>query len=335
MISAMYSSISGMNVNQSKLNVIANNVANAGTTAFKSQRATAEDMMSQTKKSASAPSQNLGGTNGQQVGLGAELSGIDTIMETGTLQPTGRPLDMALDGEVFFMTAKGPTVFDTSVSVANHGVTNNTKLTLNYTKDGNFKLDQDGNLLTSDGQRVLGYDATGLATDGVTTVADSMDTAGKCIFVDGRKTYTSNETSLKTLRIPDEVDVNGTMLKVSSFSIEKDGTIKADLSNGSVSVIGQIATCAFKNPEGLMKEGKNKYVSSANSGAAVLRSGVGSANDNSKAYGDVLNNTLEMGNVDLAAQFTDMIVASRAFQACSKGISTSDEILQDIINVKR
>ena len=125
--------------------------------------------------------------------------------------------------------------------------------------------------------------------------------------------------------------------KIRSFSIEKDGIIKAVLDDGSVSALGQIAMSSFKNPEGLKKLGKNLYQNTANSGEPIVRSGIGGLKelDNSDGYGDMLQGMLEMSNVDLAEQFTDMITTTRAFQAAGKMITTGDEILQDIINLKR
>ncbi len=100
---------------------------------------------------------------------------------------------------------------------------------------------------------------------------------------------------------------------------------------------------SFKNPAGLEKMGGNLLKSSPNSGNAIIRAGVIPKSENpddvnpsnEAGYGDMLQGVLEMSNVDLAEQFTEMIVATRSFQANGKSISTGDEILQDIINLKR
>ena len=92
---------------------------------------------------------------------------------------------------------------------------------------------------------------------------------------------------------------------------------------------------SFKNPAGLTKEGKNMYSTSASSGEALYRNIDGATDSNEKGYGDIIQGRLEMSNVDLAEQFTEMIVASRAFQANGKIITTGDEILQDLVNLKR
>lgn len=383
MLKSLYSGISGMKVNQTKLDVVGNNIANVGTTSFKAQRVRFQDMMSQNLKGAMSPSSSLGGTNPQQVGLGVQMGGIDTIDSTGSMQPTGRPLDVAIDGEGYFLVAKGPTVFDDK-TITEDNATNSIKTSGNmdimYSRDGAFSLDSEGNLLTSDGYRVLGYSLCNadaaygnsntlkgaksgsiIAADTTAIGTGSTDAkAGDLMYVDAKQPVFavssgedidnsgSGTAALRTLRIPDAVidPTTGEKLRIQTFSIEKDGVIKAVLSGGKVAAIGQIATASFKNPGALESLGKNLYTQSVNSGDANLRSWSGSTDiaknvaatkitDNGNAYGDMLQNTLEMSNVDLAEQFTDMIVASRAFQANSKTITTGDEILQDIINIKR
>lgn len=170
------------------------------------------------------------------------------------------------------------------------------------------------------------------------TPVESMNSDGSINFVDGTKNLKSYDGQLKTLKIPDKVKIPGTdtELRVKTYTIDKNGIINGVLEDGRVAALGQIAMASFKNPEGLTKLGGNLYSSSVNSGEAVIKSGVGTLNDdNSKGYGDNLQGMLEMSNVDLAEQFTDMITSSRAFQAAGKMITTGDEILQDIINLKR
>jgi flagellar hook protein FlgE len=386
MLRSLYSGISGMRVNQTKLDVLGNNVANVGTTAFKSSRARFQDMLSQNINSALAPSLNQGGVNPSKVGLGVKLAGIDSIMGQGVMQPTSRNLDMAIDGEGFFIVSKGPVAFeDNRINVNDDNTIGSTGGNdIFFTRDGSFTLDSEGNLLTSDGLRVLGYSVSGnsmpyditgdanndgviTAPDGDPNTVDDIDINGDGVindkdlkmtvvnpansaaadgvinFVDADSVDNNNKMNLKasqdlkTLRIPDSVydEANDRYLRVISFTVEKDGLIKAVCEGGKVSVLGQIAMSSFKNPGGLEKLGSNLYRNSPNSGEAVVRTGVGAATDNGKGYGDMLQGMLEMSNVDLAEQFTEMIVTSRAFQASGKMITTGDEILQEIINLKR
>jgi flagellar hook protein FlgE len=391
MLRSLYAGISGMKANQVKLDVIGNNIANVGTTAFKGSRVRFQDMVSQSMSQALAPGANQGGVNPRQVGLGVQVAGIDTLVGQGMMQPTSRNLDVAMDGEGYLVVAKGSmpkgaaVVGDltsaatapapgglsdlevgTTVAVAlnsDYTIGSTTDLNLSYTRDGALTLDNEGNLLNSDGLRVLGY----AVSDG-TNVSIDYDVIGKPIltYADADSKALKTSPKLVPLVIPDKIYVpkvdaiaedltatppivgvaasEATTLRIRTFSIEKDGVIKAVLEDGSVAALGQIATASFKNPAGLSKIGGNIYQNTSNSGAAVIRTGKGAvtaadpkiaAIDNSKGYGDMLQGMLEMSNVDLSEQFTDMIIATRAFQAAGKTISTGDEILQDIINLKR
>lgn len=118
----------------------------------------------------------------------------------------------------------------------------------------------------------------------------------------------------------------GTMV---SFNISNSGIISGVYDNGIVQTVGQIAMARFTNNSGLMKEGENLWVESANSGVAQI----GEANTG--ARGGISAGTLEMSNVNLAQEFSDMIITQRGFQANSRIITTSDELLQELISLKR
>jgi len=114
-----------------------------------------------------------------------------------------------------------------------------------------------------------------------------------------------------------------------NFKIDQSGIITAVYSNGSTRTIGQMALGTFTNPNGLEKTGDTNFVQSINSGMANIGpSGIA-------GKGRILAGNLEMSNVDLAEQFTDMIVTQRGFQANSKTIQTSDQMLQELLQLKR
>jgi len=117
--------------------------------------------------------------------------------------------------------------------------------------------------------------------------------------------------------------------ELATFSIGRDGVITGTFTNGAVRDLGQIAVAHFAAPEGLMKTGSNLYEASSSSGEAI----VGGAGIDGR--GTVETGTLEMSNVDLASEFTEMITTSRAFQANSRVVTTSDEMLQELIQLKR
>lgn len=113
------------------------------------------------------------------------------------------------------------------------------------------------------------------------------------------------------------------------FSVGPDGTIAGQFSNGSTKILGVLGTASFVNPAGLLRAGESQFEESINSGEPLVGS-PGSGNRGLLAAGQ-----LEMSNVDLAQEFTNMIIAQRGFQANSRIITASDEILADLVNMKR
>ncbi len=338
MLRSLYSGISGMKVNQTKLDVIGNNLANVSTTAFKGSRVNFSTTISQTLGSASAASDSLGGVNGKQVGLGAQIASIDKIMSQGSMQSTSRSLDVAVDGSGYFMVATGPALTGgntDAITIKDNGVENMpANNSLAYTRDGSFVLDNEGNLLTSKGYRVLGF-AMKSGTNGGNNV-DNIDDDGNVLYVESNNKTEAMDDKLVSLKIPDKVIKNGVKVAVKSFNISADGLITGVLETGEITALGQIAMSSFKNEVGLTDIGNNMYEPSGSSGAAIISSGKNSpTNRNSSGYGDILQGYLEMSGVDMAEQFTDMIVATKAFQAAGKTITTGDEILSEIINLKR
>ncbi|MFV0286694.1 MAG: flagellar hook protein FlgE, partial [Demequina sp.] len=114
-----------------------------------------------------------------------------------------------------------------------------------------------------------------------------------------------------------------------SFAINADGTLMGSFSNGLKQAIGRVALASFANPTGLEKSGSSLYAPTVNSGDAQ----VGAAGTGGR--GSLAGGSLEMSNVDLSAEFTNLIVAQRGFQANSRVITTSDEVLQELVNLKR
>ncbi len=128
----------------------------------------------------------------------------------------------------------------------------------------------------------------------------------------------------------DGIDADGySKGELKSYSINSAGIVTGNYSNGLRKPLAQLALASFNNPAGLSKEGGSLYSASPNSGIAQT----GAANNGGR--GMILSGTLEMSNVDLAQQFTEMITAQRGFQANSKIITTSDQMLQDLVNLKR
>ncbi|MEJ8765370.1 MULTISPECIES: flagellar basal body rod protein FlgG [unclassified Oceanobacillus] len=145
-----------------------------------------------------------------------------------------------------------------------------------------------------------------------------LDNQGYVVNADGMYLQTVDG---ERIEIPDDVQ---------SFNILTDGTVEYIDAGGERQNAGQIAIANFSNPSGLVKDGNNLYRESGSSGPAAL---VAPESDQSKS--SIISNSLEMSNVDLAEEFTEMITAQRGFQANTRIITTSDEILQEMVNLKR
>lgn len=328
----MYSGISGLRNFQTKLDVIGNNIANVNTYGFKKGRTIFKDLISQTVSGASGGNDTRGGVNAKQVGLGSQIAAIDTIHLGGSTQYTGNTLDLAIAGDGFFQVADGIDVLPDGSGEA---------LFTNpvYTRAGNFYMDNDGYIVNADGKFVVGYGATGW--DGVldpTAVADGYPLASEVtsdpeavgnlsenpgeLFTDGISPveFADGTGAYTPLRIPTNAQ---------SMSVEQDGTVTFVDSEGQLRWAGQLVLAKFSNPGGLQKIGGNYFRESANSGVPLFQVGT------KEGLGEIETGFLEMSNVDLAEEFTEMIVAQRGFQANTRIITTSDEILQELVNLKR
>lgn len=136
----------------------------------------------------------------------------------------------------------------------------------------------------------------------------------------------SNVTQYATKSTVEGKETNGNSAgTLSGYSIGKDGIINVNYTNGEMRKIAQVVLANFDNPAGLEKVGDNLYQSTTNSGEF---DGIGEA-------GNFSTGVLEMSNVDLSAEFTDMIITQRGFQANSRIITVSDEMLQELTNLKR
>lgn len=235
------------------------------------------------------------GINAQQVGLGVQVGSIDTVMSGGSLQSTGRALDFGIENG------------DSSFFTVKEG--DNTF----YTRDGGFYTDPNGNLVTSGGLKVQGFVANPPAVNDTNFNPDT--------FVDGK--------TMSAITIPQSIGEGADKADLQSYSVDSKGFIVGSYSGGKSMVLGRVGLTSFSNPDGLQKSGGNLYTESANSGAPEA------GNPGEPGYGSVRSGFLEMSNVDLANEFTEMIVTSRSYQANSRSITTSDTMLEELINLKR
>ena len=293
MMRGMFAAISGLKVNQTMLDVTANDLANVNTVGYKSARTTFQDSLAQLQRGASSPNQGSGGANALQIGLGVQLGSVDNLMTNGAAQSSGNPLDVYIQGAGWLRVGNGtPPALPTSFE---------------YTRAGNLTLNSVGNLTTQDGHYVVGLGATA-TPDG-----------------SGGFTYAPNATDSYLTIPPGSTDV--TIGQDGGLSYIDQAPLSATF--GQRVTAGYLALGKFSNEGGLQRTGGSMWLQSASSGAVTI------GTPNSTGFGQTVAGMLEMSNVDLATQFTTMITAERGFQANSRVISTADEMLQDLVNLKR
>lgn len=152
MMRALYSGVSGLQNHQTRMDVIGNNVSNVNTTGFKRGRVNFQDMISQQLSGAARPTEELGGVNPKEVGLGMTIATIEQVFTQGNLQSTGVSTDVAIQGNGFFIMKNGEESF--------------------YTRNGAFGLDRDGTLVNpANGMRVQGWMARELNGEMVVSTA--------------------------------------------------------------------------------------------------------------------------------------------------------------------
>jgi flagellar hook protein FlgE len=174
-----------------------------------------------------------------------------------------------------------------------------------YTRAGSFNLDTSNHLVDATGALLQGWpaDATGVIPS--TAAGD-----------------------VTTLTVP-ATDPNDATSLLRSFAIGSDGKLNAVYANGATLCVGQIAVATWNNPAGLIARGDGHFAAGPASGPPTIQIA------GSNGAGPLAAGALEMSNVDLALEFTNMMIAQRAFQANSKIISSADDMLQDLVNLKR
>lgn len=175
MMRSLYSGVSGLKNHQTRMDVIGNNISNVNTTGFKSSRVTFADSLSQTLSGASAADGTKGGTNPKQIGLGSSVSAIDTLFTDGSVQSTGVNTDLCLSGSGLFIVKNGADTY--------------------YTRNGNFKFDEQGYYVNSDGLKVQGWTVTKLgdAISTKTTPTEIKIEAGKQMSATATTTATFSQ----------------------------------------------------------------------------------------------------------------------------------------------
>lgn len=288
MMRGMYSAISGLRNHQIMLDVTANDLANVNTVGFKASRTSFRDSLAQLQRSGASATTGNAGAKSAQIGLGVQLGSIDNIMTNGAFQSTGSPYDVAITGNGWFRVSNTDPDPTTGVFPATP--------TTEYTRAGNFTLNDQGELTTQDGWRVMGQ-----AADPAT-----------------------GNPAVPAVDVAVQVPAGAT-----DISIAPNGAVTYTPSGGGTrATAAYLSLASFPNEAGLDRVSANRWQGTASSGAAVASTpGV-------SGLGQTVGGELEMSNVDLATEFTNMITAQRGFEASSRVLSTCDEMLQTLVNLK-
>jgi flagellar hook protein FlgE len=192
---------------------------------------------------------------------------------------------------------------------------------------GTMTFDAKGQLATVNGTAVSSTDpsVSGIALSGLTDGAANMSLSWNVLDSSGNSLVTQTSAASATSASTQNGFASGSL---NSFSIQTNGTIEGSFSNGQSLAIGQIAMAQFGNDDGLSRVGSNSFQSTVASGQAV----VGTAG--SGGLGTLTGGSVEQSNVDMATEFSNMIVDQRGFEANAKVITAFDQISQDTINIE-
>ena len=252
----------GMLAQQMNVDVISNNIANMTTSGFKRQRLDFKDLIYQNLDRPGTQSSDASTIlpSALQLGLGVRIGSVYRIHEQGPLQMTENPLDLAITGEGFFQ-----------ITLPN-GETS-------YTRSGVFQVNQDGEIVTTQGYR---------RDPNITVPQDTI-----------------------------------------SIEINQSGEVFAQISGQTaMQNLGQIQLSTFVNPAGLEAVGDNLFLETEASGAPIT------GNPDSENFGALRQGALETSNVNVVEEITQLITAQRAYEMNSNVISTSDEMLQTVTQLR-
>jgi flagellar hook protein FlgE len=298
MMAGMYAAISGLDANQTMLNETANDMANVNTVGYKSASVTFANSLTQVLRGASGVTPTNGGTNPEQIGLGVQVQATVNEMTEGSFQSTNNPLDVAIEGPGFLRV--GP------AAPKEAELTKGIPANVQYTRAGDLTTNASGLLITQGGEYVIGRTAT------VTSESETGDT-----YEPGKEdTF---------IQIPPGS---------SNVSIGQDGSISyTDENKESKQYLqrvtaGYLSLATFPNEAGLERLGGSQWARTANSGAPLV------STPDTPGFGSTIGGELEMSNVDLATEMTNMITAERGYQANSRVISVADEMLGTLVQIQ-
>lgn len=305
MVKSLNAGVAGLKAHQQMMDVIGNNIANVNTFGYKGGSMAFQDAIYQSVKASqtgNATNGGYGGQNPSQVGYGVTISGISYDFGQGGASATGRPLDVMIEGSGFFIVGTYNGTKVTEATLPNSG--------LHLSRVGRFFVDNNGFLVDGNANYVYGFPV-------------EKDANGDLVI--------NKNGGISPLQIP--VDPTSTTnpperYSISSFSIKEDGTLVGTTDDNKTVTIGQVALAAVGNPNGMTKSSSYYYDMTDNCGAIGINAPGGGT-------GRLISECLEMAKVDLSNEFAQMIITQRGFQANTKIITVTDQMLEEMVNMKR
>lgn len=340
LINSLTSGISALRSFSRGLEVIGNNVANVNSVGYKKSRMDYTESFSNLLRS-SAPSAggDAAGSNtpSQQIGTGVQIGGIITDHTQGAINPTGVKTDLAISGDGFFQ------------------IRDSVSQEIYATRAGNFRMDDRGFLVTQGGLRVQGLTGGSIAVESFVDPADTKSppelrfnftyTAPSEIGdvqIDYDPTFAAGDLTKATgAQDPSahytDTEIEALKPKIQNWNIDEQGSLNITLA-GDVTPykLGQVLLMNFRDPQALMSEGSNLF--SGLSAAGPIGGATLTAANNApgrNGSGAIISEALELSNTDLTEEFSNMITTQRSFQAGARIITVSDDVLQEVVNLKR
>ena len=344
-MSALGSGVSALQAFTKGMNILGDNTANVNTVGFKSSTVTYSSAFGDVlNRSVPTSSGQTTGSNSvtNQIGGGVQLSAISKDFKLGSIEKTGKWSDLAVNNDKGFFQVKD--------SINN---------TLYATRAGNFRVDNNGFVVTQDGYRLQGLQYSADYSEpkyGVT-----IDSNGKLTYtrisLSGTSTTSIGDIKAKidwtieqggkggTLSLSAEVQaaiasgsisnaqVIGSMHGINLLAFGPQGDFNIGLSDGKSCKPFQVLLMQFKDNNALIHEGKGLYDGFSAAGADIFDKTHSLPGTN--GLGTIQGSSLEGSNVDLTEQFATIISTQRSFQAASRIITSSDEFLQEVVNLKR
>lgn len=248
-------------------------------------------------------STSIGSNSLGQLGHGVQIQKVDTMFSQSSMETTSLPTDVAIQGDNFFAVAKPGTVAAAAVPVAD----------AYYTRAGAFRVDSNNALITPDSYSVLD--------------SASMPIVFAPTFVSGANTLNFQKVT--------GVNAQGAISLLYSDALGNSASLYYN-GNGAPPTAAAptvfMGTARVPNPAGMEKVGGSLY---RETGVIIGGSGLPVISSQNGSTEKIIGNNLELSNVDLANEFVKMILTQRAYSANSKTITTSDEMTQEVLNLKR